>query len=175
MSNQQSNTVAYTGPMAGISNRHHFDERFADLLSISKRVHSEVSVLMINLDQLERFNERYGQSAGDESLRLVADCIAKSFVRTSDCVVRYDGGEFAVVSLASNVEDLRHHAQKLCERVRALGIPHGDSPHGVLTISIGGVHRLANREATEEELITLANQELLAAKRDGRNCVHIAG
>ena len=175
MLNQQPNTVAYTGPMPGISNRHHFDERFADLLSISKRVHCEVSVLMIDLDQIDRFNARYGQAAGDESLRMVADCIAKSFARTSDCVVRYGGEEFAVVSLASNIEDLRHHAQKLCEQVRALNIPHGDSPHGVLTISIGGIHRLPNRGTTEEEFIELANQGLLVAKRDGRNCVHIAG
>ena len=175
MLDQQPNTVTYTGPMAGISNRRHFDERFADLLSISHRVHCEVSVLMIDLDLLSRFNERYGQSAGDECLHKVADCIAKSFARATDCVARYDGEEFAVVSLAANIDDLRHHAQKLCEQVRALNIPHSDSPHGVLTISIGGIHRLSNRETTEEELIALANQELLAAKRGGRDCVHITG
>lgn len=175
MLDQQPNTVTYSGPMAGISNRRHFDERFADLLSIAHRVHSELSVLMIDLDLLSRFNDRYGQLAGDECLHLVADCIAKSFARSTDCVVRYGGEEFAVVSLASNIEDLRNHAQKLCEQVRALNIPHGDSPHGVLTISIGGIHRLPNRGNTEDELITLANQELLAAKRDGRNCIHITG
>ena len=175
MPDQQPNTVTYSGPMAGISNRRHFDERFADLLSISHRVHCELSVLMIDLDILSLFNERYGQSAGDECLHMVADCIAKSFARTTDCVARYGGEEFAVVSLALNIEDLRHHAQKLCEQVRALNIPHGDSPHGVVTISIGGVHRLANRETTEEELIELSIRELLVAKRDGRNCVHITG
>jgi diguanylate cyclase (GGDEF)-like protein len=175
MRNQQPDTVTYTGPMDGVSNRRRFDERFTDLLAISKRVHSELSVLMIDLDHLRQFNERYGQSAGDECLRRVGDCIAKSFARSTDCVARYDGEEFVVVSLATNIEDLRHHAQKLCERVRALNIPHGDSPHGVITISIGGVHRLANRETTEEELIGLSIRELLAAKRGGRNCVHITG
>jgi len=106
---------------------------------------------------------------------LVGDCITKSFVRKSDCVARYGGEEFAVVSFSTGIEALRHHAQKLCEQVRALNIPHGDSPHGVVTISIGGVHRLPDRDTTEELLIALANQELLSAKYSGRDCVHIIG
>lgn len=175
MSDQQPNIMIYTGPMAGIGSRRHFDERFADLLAISRRVHSEVSLLMIELDQFNQFNERYGQPAGDECVRMVGDCIVKLFARSSDCVARYDSEEFAVVSLASNIEDMIRHAQRLCERVRALNIPNSDSPHGVVTVSIGGIHRLPNRETTEEELITLANQQLLAAGHDGRNCVHITG
>ena len=126
-----------------------------------------------SLDNFKRFNERYGQSAGDECLRRVGVCIAKSFIRTTDCVARYGGEEFAVVSFSTDADALRKHAQKLCERVRALGIPHGDSPNGVVTISIGGIHRLPNRDTTEELLIEIAEQQLLAAKHSGRDCVHI--
>jgi diguanylate cyclase (GGDEF)-like protein len=106
---------------------------------------------------------------------MVGDCIAKSFIRTSDCVARYGGEEFAIVSFSTGIEALRDHAQKLCEQVRALNIPHGDSPHGVVTISIGGIHRLPNRDTTEELLVELANQELLSAKHSGRDRVHIIG
>ena len=173
MPDQQPNSMIYSGPIAGIESRRHFDERFAELLSISHRVHSEMSVLMIALDQFGQFNERYGQSAGEECLHRVGNYIAKSFARASDCAARYDSEKFAVVSLAANIEDLRQYAQKLCERVRALNIPNSDSPHGVVTISIGGIHRLPNREVNEAELIALANRELLAARHDGRNCVHI--
>jgi diguanylate cyclase (GGDEF)-like protein/PAS domain S-box-containing protein len=172
---QQPETSAYTDPLIGVGNRRHFDERFADLLLIAQRIHSGISVLMIDLDHFKLFNERYGHSAGDECLHMVGDCIAKSFTRTSDCVARYGGEEFAVVSFSSGIEALRYHAQKLCEQVRALNIPHGDSPHGVVTISIGGIHRLSNRDTTEELLIELANQELLSAKRSGRDRVHIIG
>lgn len=174
-SGQQPETPAYTDPLIGIGNRRHFDERFADLLHVAQRIHSGISVLMIDLDHFKIFNERYGHSAGDECLRMVGDCIAKSFIRTSDCVARYGGEEFAVVSFSTGIEALRYHAQKLCEQVRALNIPHGDSPHGVVTISIGGIHRLPNRDTTEELLIALAEQELLAAKRSGRDRVHIIG
>ena len=174
-SGQQPDAPAYTDPLIGVGNRRHFDEQFHDLLHVAQRIHSGISLLMVNLDHFKLFNERYGHSAGDECLRTVGTCIAKSFVRTSDCVARYGGEEFAVVSFSTGIDTLRNHAQKLCEQVRALNIPHGDSPHGVVTISIGGIHRLPNRDTTEKLLIELANQELHTAKHSGRDRVHIIG
>ena len=169
------NTLIYTDPLVGISNRRHFEERFTNLLHVAQRIHIGMSLLMIDLDHFKHFNERYGQSAGDECLRRVGDCIAKIFHRTSDCVARYGGEEFAVVSFSFGMEGLRQHARKLCDQVRMLNIPHSDSPHGFVTVSIGGVHRLPNRDTTEELLLELANQELLSAKRGGRDRVHIVG
>ncbi len=167
--------LIYTDPLVGISNRRHFEERFTNLLHVAQRIHSGMSLMMIDLDHFRQFNERYGQSAGDECLRMVGDCIAKIFNRTSDCVARYGGEEFVVVSFSSGIEALRQHARKLCEQVRMLSIPHSDSPHGVVTISIGGVHRLPNRDTTEQLLIELAERELLSAKRGGRDRVHVIG
>jgi len=172
--NQQLNTLVYTDHLVGLSNRRHFDEQFTTLFSTAQRTHSELSVLMIDFDHFKQFNERYGRLAGDGCLRMVGDCIAKSFARSSDCTARYGGDEFAVVSLAANIDDLRSHAQKLCEQVRALNIPNSDSSYGVVTISIGGVHRLPDRESAGTELIKLADQALLAAKRSGGNRANIA-
>ena len=169
---QQLNTITNTDPVVGISNRHHFDERFANLLSIAKRIHSELSVVLIGLDYFKQFNERYGSQAGDECLRKVGDYIAKSFVRTSDCVARYSGEEFAAVSFSSSREGLLLHTQRLCKRVFMLNIPHFDSPHGGVTVSVGGVQCLPDKE-TSQQLIDLASQKLRAAKRNGGNCVNV--
>lgn len=154
-------------PLAGVSNRHYFDQRFTDALIFTRRAHTGMSVLVIELDFFGQFNGRYGQAAADEFLGGVGDCIAKSFVRTSDCVTRYGEGKFAVVSLSYGAGSLRQHAQKLCEQVRQLNIPHGDSPHGVATISVGGVHCMPTRETTEEMLFGVANGKLKAAKVNG--------
>lgn len=162
-------------PLVGISNRHHFDQRFTDALVFAKRAHSGMSVLIIEPDIFSQFIQRYGQSAGDECLRSVGDCIAKLFVRTSDCVARYEGGEFAVVSLSFGAGALRQHTQKLCEQVHMLNIPHSDSPLGVVTVSVGGVHCMPTRETMEEMLIGLANSKLQAAKRSGCNSALIIG
>jgi diguanylate cyclase (GGDEF)-like protein/PAS domain S-box-containing protein len=170
---QQLKTLSNTDPVAGVGNRNHFEERFSNLLSIAKRIHCELSVLLIDLDYFKQFNERYGQAAGDDCLQKVGDCILKSFRRTSDCVARYGGEEFAVVSFSSNLEGLHQHTRLLCERVRKLNIPHLDSPHGVVTISVGGIQRMSEKETSKEGLIELANLKLLAARRNGCNCVNI--
>lgn len=158
-----------------IGERDQFDQRFSDLLNVSQLIRSGISVLMVSLDHFKLFNERYGESAGNECLHMVASCIAKSFTRTSDCVARYGHEEFSVVSFFPDIDTLRLHAQRMSERVRALNIPHSDSPHGVVTICIGGVYCVPNRDTTEDMLIQLANQELLAAKHGGCDRVHITG
>jgi diguanylate cyclase (GGDEF)-like protein/PAS domain S-box-containing protein len=171
----QAETSAANDPLVGIANRSYFHKRFAGLLEVSQHIRSGISVLMIDLDHFNLFNERYGKAAGDECLQLVGGCIAKSFIRASDCVARYGGEEFAVVTFFPGTEALRHHAQRLCERVRELNIPHSDSPHGVVTVSIGGIFHVPNRDTTEAMLIELANQQLVAAKHSGRDQVHITG
>lgn len=167
--------LSHVDSVVGISNRRHFDQRFTDALVFSRRAHCGMSVLMIELDLFSQFNQRYGKSAGDECLRRVGDCIAKLFVRTSDCAARYGDGEFAVVSLSFGAGALRQHAQKLCQQVHMLNIPHNDSPHGVVTISVGGVHCMPTQGTTEEMLIGVANSKLQIAKRNGCNGALIIG
>lgn len=171
--NRQLNTLVYTDPLIGISNRRRFDEEFTKFFSSAQRTHSELSVLMIDLDRFGLFNHRYGENAGNECLRIVGDSIAKSFSRSSDCAARYAGERFAVVSLGAGIHDLRHHAQQLCAKIRALSIPHGDSPSGVVTVSVGGVSRMPNRDTSMDELIKLAEVALYDAKGHGRDQVHL--
>jgi diguanylate cyclase (GGDEF)-like protein/PAS domain S-box-containing protein len=166
-------TLSNTDPVSGVSNRRHFEERFSDLLSIAKRIRCELSVLLIELDYFRQFNERYGQPAGGDCLHEVGDCIAKSFRRTSDCVARYSGDGFAVVSFSSNLDGLHQHTLLLCERVRMLNIPHYDSPHGVVTVSIGGIQRRSENETSKEGLVEQTKLKLLAARQSGCNCVNI--
>ncbi|MBK9161644.1 MAG: diguanylate cyclase [Nitrosomonadales bacterium] len=171
--NQQLNGAVSDSHHPALGDRQHFDERFAELRATAQRTHCELSVLMIDLDNFQQFNEAYGFSAGEECMRMVGECVAKSFARSTDCAAHYGKEDFAVVSLASSIDDLRMHAQKLCEQVRALSIPNSESSHGVVTISIGGVHRIPDRETGGVELLELAEQELFTAKRSGRNRVHI--
>jgi diguanylate cyclase (GGDEF)-like protein/PAS domain S-box-containing protein len=162
-------------PLVGVSNLSHFEQRFDDSLVFTRRAHSGMSLLKIELDYFDQYIERYGQAASDECLRRVGDCIAELFVRTSDCIARVGEREFAVVSLSFGAGALRQHAQRLCERVRRLNIPHTDSPHGAVTVSIGGVHCMPTRDTAKEMLAGVANAKLQAAKRNGCNGALVIG
>jgi diguanylate cyclase (GGDEF)-like protein len=55
-----------------------------------------VSVVLIDIDNLKRINDRHGHEAGDEALQLVAGVLKES-IRLGDLVVRWGGDEFVTV------------------------------------------------------------------------------
>ncbi len=171
--NQQLYTLARTDPVVGLSNRLHFDEQLGSMVQAAQRTHSLLSILMVNLDKFKRFNERYGRTAGDTCLRMVGERIAKSFGRASDCVARYEGDQFAVVSMGDSIEGMKQHMQRLRNQIRALNIPHHDSPDGVVTICAGCVTLIPQRDATPQTLLKRAQSALIEAKRQGGDCEHI--
>ncbi|HCI53861.1 MAG TPA: sensor domain-containing diguanylate cyclase [Gallionella sp.] len=159
-----------TAPVPDISDRLHFNERLAGMLQTAQRTHSLLSVLMVNPDQFKRFNERYGRAAGDACLRMVGDRIIKSFARNSDCVTRYDNDEFAIASMGDSEEGMKQHLTKLRDQIRALNIPHSDSPEGILTICIGGITLIPQRETTAEDLLQRAYAAVHQAGQQGHDC-----
>lgn len=167
--NQQLYTLSHIDPLVGISNRRHFDEQLANMLQTAQRTHSLLSVLIVNLDQFRLFNERYGRPAGDTCLRMVGERIAKSFARASDCVARYENDEFAVVSMGDSVEGLQQHLSKLRDQIRALNIPHHDSPDGVVTICAGCISLIPQRNTSVQSLLEQAKAALHEAKRRGHD------
>jgi diguanylate cyclase (GGDEF)-like protein/PAS domain S-box-containing protein len=171
--NQQLYTLAHTDPLVGISNRRHFDEQLASMLQAAQRTHSLLTVLVANLDQFKKFNERYGRAAGDACLRMVGERIARSFARGSDCVARYDGNEFSIVSMGDSIESMQLHIKKMRDQVRALNIPHRDSPDGILTICVGGVTQVPQHAATPKTMLQQAIIALQQAKHSGHDCEHL--
>lgn len=157
-------------PLPGISDRLHFDEQLTGMLQTAQRTHSLLSVLMVNPDQFKRFNERYGLAAGDACLRMVGDRIAKSFARNSDCVTRYNRDEFAIASMGDSAEGMKQHLTKLRDQIRALNIPHSDSPEGILTICIGGITLIPQRESTAEDLLQRAYAAVHQAGQRSHDC-----
>jgi diguanylate cyclase (GGDEF)-like protein len=104
---------------------------------------------------------------------MVGEYLAKSFARASDCVARYDDDEFAIVSMGDTSAALQDHVVKLRDHVRALSIPHSDSPYGVVTICVGGVSLTPPRDTTTAALLKQADNALQEAKRRGPDAEHI--
>lgn len=151
-----------------------FEEQLVHMLQTAQRTHSQLSVLLLELDQFNLFNKRYGHQAGEACLRMVGERIAKSFGRGSDFVARYNGDRFVVVSMGTSHEGLQQHLRKLRDQVRALNIPHRDSPNGVVSICAGCVSLIPQRDTRSQSLLEQAENALQIARQHGNDCEHFA-
>jgi GAF domain-containing protein len=83
--------------LTGLYNHRHFYERLGQEVARSQRYGTELSLLMIDLDDFKKFNDTHGHLAGDEVLQTVARILQAHVRRDVDIVARYGGEEFAVL------------------------------------------------------------------------------
>ncbi|MFV2071712.1 MAG: GGDEF domain-containing protein [Thermoanaerobaculales bacterium] len=83
--------LAEADPLTGCANRHALRAWFERWEG-----GEPVSVVLVDVDDLKRINDRHGHTAGDEALCLVAE-VLKSSTRPGDLVVRWGGDEFVAV------------------------------------------------------------------------------
>jgi diguanylate cyclase (GGDEF)-like protein len=157
--------------LTGIANRRHFDKMYDKAIRHAVRTGEPLGIAMIDIDHFKQFNDQYGHSAGDDTLRQVARTLAASVHRSYDVLARYGGEEF--VLLLPTATDISIALEQMRCKVMALGIPHAvTEPIGVVTISCGGVLvRKPSRIEDAPHLLEQADRLLYSAKHGGRNRV----
>ena len=154
--------------LTGLANRELFMNRLKMVLSRSERLHLNVAVLYIDLDHFKAINDIYGQEAGDETLRTVAQRIRTS-LRSYDTPARLGGDEFAILLEGiDNPRDVATVAQK-CISLLANSIPyHGKNLQTGASIGIAFVQD----STVPEVLLQYADTAMYHAKKEGGNAYH---
>lgn len=163
--------LAWFDALTGLPNRAMLEKEAARILARARRADSGVAVLMIDVDHFKQHNDTLGHLAGDKALRLIANCIADSLLRSEDIAGRYGGEEFCVVLQDAG----QRQAIEVAESIRRL-VEDGlrgrvPSPQGGLTVSVGIAVFDGHSDDSFEDLIERADQCLYEAKRQGRNRV----
>ena len=172
-SNSYLEKLSLTDPLTEIANRRCFEQRLDVEWRQAFRAQTPLSLIMIDIDQFKRYNDRFGHPAGDECLRTVAATLARHARRPWDMPARLGGEEFAV--LLPETED--DGAAKVAEMFRAsiqdLGLTHPDSACQMVTISVGVATVYPHKAGqTQTGLIAAADAALYVAKTAGRNQFH---
>jgi len=151
--------------LTGVVNRGELLARLDRLLRLSKREHSWLGVLFIDIDNLKPLNDEYGHHTGDVAILAVAERL-RTAVRARDIVGRIGGDEFVVLleSLQSRDELLRI-AEKC--RTAVSGPIEVDGRVIELSVSVGAV--LADQDESSDEVVARADHALHRAKAGGRN------
>lgn len=97
--------------LTGLPKRDVFVKQLEAEIGRVKRYGFALAVAIIDVDNLESINKRYGRSAGDAVLRFYASQIFSKF-RTYDLVARYGGDEFAVLFPNTQKDGAMHALEK---------------------------------------------------------------
>jgi diguanylate cyclase (GGDEF)-like protein/PAS domain S-box-containing protein len=154
-------------PLTDLPNRLLALDRAHQMLAHARRHSTAVAALYVDLDGFKRVNDRFGHTAGDELLRLLAARLS-SMVREGDTAARLGDDEF-VVLLEGSALDAGPElvAERLLELLRQ---PYDmDAELGQelsVTASIGVA---MGAQGTADELLRDADVALHAAKRADGN------
>jgi GGDEF domain-containing protein len=99
--NLELRRLTHSDGLTGLSNRRYLDEYLAAEWRRGARERSELSLLMIDVDNFKLYNDTYGHVSGDGVLRQVAATIERCLAQSGDFAARFGGEEFAVVMPAT--------------------------------------------------------------------------
>lgn len=157
--------LANADPLTNLPNRRMYEFHLAKALALSKRQHTRLALMYLDLDDFKRVNDTHGHGAGDAVLVEFGRRVGAS-LRETDLLARLAGDEFTVVLEAvdslENCETIAHKIQQ------ALLEPyHFDGRNLQISASIGIA--LADNDATLASLSSQADEALYIAKRKGKN------
>ncbi|MDB5919121.1 MAG: hypothetical protein JWR40_3355 [Massilia sp.] len=159
--------LATIDSLTGLVNRRAFFERTDSARLLATRLHSPISLMMIDIDHFKRLNDRFGHATGDEALRVFA-ATARLTLRDHDIMGRLGGEEFALVMPGTDLEGATQAAERLRLAVAAALPPASDSQYG-MTVSIGVVVIDPNEHINSA--LARADRALYGAKSSGRDCI----
>ena len=156
--------------LTGTFNRRTIDQWLARGFAEADRDDLPVSVLFVDMDHFKSINDRLGHACGDHCLRQVAATLG-STLADGDLLGRYGGEEFIAVLPGRGGAASRVAAEQMRAAVERMQVGWEGQPVR-LTVSVGVATRL--QDETAPATVDRADKALYAAKRAGRNCVHVA-
>ncbi len=143
-------------PLTGLANYRHLIDILDSEIKRSARTGRQFALLLFDLDQLKKINDRYGHVTGSRALCRLADALCVS-CRDIDTAARFGGDEFALVLPETGAEPAGLVAQRICNTLAS----DGGEPR--LSVSVGAAIYPQDGQAIEA-LLTAADVALYAMK-----------
>ena len=166
----QLEKLSVTDGLTGLFNHRHFWNLMNTEMTRVNLNQGNLALVLVDLDDFKRVNDKFGHSVGDVLLKTVADVLNET-VRDTDIVARYGGEEFAIMLPDTDEDGVQNVAEKIRAAVETIrfNVPETDITIKV-TVSIGVSVFRGNRR----EFFNAADRALYKSKAAGKNCVHYA-
>ncbi len=160
-------TDVHRDRLTGTFNRGGLELHLAVEMERSSRSGQAFSIALVEVDQLGRILEQEGQGGGNATLREVAEAIGGQ-LRGTDHVGRYSGDLFLLVLSQTAQHDALIVAERISKAAGKLKLLTGSEP---ITLSVGITE--SGPGETGGQMISRAEQALVVAKSEGRNCSRV--
>lgn len=170
---------AYTDQLTGACNRRFFDHDCAKALDDARAQRQCVSLLLFDIDDFKKYNDKYGHAAGDEILVETVKLL-RSVIRPHDRVCRIGGDEFVVIFHdpqgqrergSSHPDDIQKIARRFQQQICRHRFPKlSEEARGTLTIS-GGLATFPWDGADATSLLEQADRNAMLSKQSGKNAI----
>jgi diguanylate cyclase (GGDEF)-like protein/PAS domain S-box-containing protein len=144
--------------LTGLANYREFMDTLEREVRRADRSQHSFAVLLLDLDELKRINDRLGHLAGNRALKRLA-AVMKQHCRSTDLAARFGGDEFAW--LVVDAEPGR--AEQIAARIERCVRNDGMKP--AISVSVGTA-MYPEDGRTPQELLDAADRELYRRKRD---------
>jgi len=131
---RQFSNEARTDHLTGLANRREFERAIEREVALAERHDRQIAVMMIDVDNLKKINDRHGHSAGDGALKLVAQELQR-VMRASDVCARIGGDEFAVAMPETDLHQAGEVARRLRNSIQTMNL--GARSTNTVEVSIG--------------------------------------
>jgi diguanylate cyclase (GGDEF)-like protein len=169
-SSEHFRELSVRDPLTGLHNRRHVDTQLADLLLATELHGTALTVALIDLDNFKRVNDTRSHAVGDEVLRVVARILDAAAADVDGGLAARIGGEEFLLVLPG-VDRREGLARMELLRHAIAGHPWDDVTDGVAVTSSIGLAAAPADGVERSELLALADRNLYAAKRGGRDRV----
>ncbi len=162
--------LAHYDELTGCVNFRWITEILENEISRCKRYHKEVAVIMLDIDNFKKINDKRGHSAGNLVLKIFAQTLKKN-VRNIDTVGRYGGEEFLIVLPEADRDEALVVLERVKESVNQIPLPlliSDNSVNSTINFSAGISSFPLNGE-NYQDLVSVADKALYEAKTAGRD------
>ena len=154
---------AHRDALTQLPNRILCNDRLDQAIASAERNHTQVAVLLMDLDHFKYVNDTLGHPIGDLMLRAITSRLEGVVKRHSDTIARLGGDEFAIILPGDDAIAAQNVAKTILQSLELPMLPEGHNLDVRASIGIAVYPEHGNERTT---LLRHADVAMYAAKRN---------
>lgn len=158
---EQTNKFANTDTLTGLYTHRGFQEVLKAELKRAEDNEANLSIIMLDVNNISKINRELGHAKGDEVIKLLAEKV-KQNIRSTDKAGRYGGDEIAIILPDTNTPDAKYLAEYITYCLSCCFV----DDVGPVKVSVG-IATYPECSRDQEKLLILAEQAMYISQAKG--------